>query len=174
MLLESQFLPTLAWQLCCWLCAVSDTDFLTDLDVLVCFLRFGYFTEWYQGFKKRFVYFVCLSVLYGYLFTKRIPGVCIGQKRVSDPQDLELWTIVSCRGGCWETSLGPLQEHKSLNCRAISLPLKVCLLLCFTLYMRMFCMYSCMWLLDSLTLGLHMVVSHVGLWKSNSAPVQEQ
>lgn len=41
-------------------------------------------------------------------------GACRSQKRPSDPLELELQVVVSCPPGCWEPSLGLLEEWQVL------------------------------------------------------------
>jgi hypothetical protein len=54
-----------------------------------------------------------MDVLHDCLFTKCMLGACGGEKRVSDPQELEL-VMDSYELPQWvlEPNLGPLQEHK--------------------------------------------------------------
>ena len=43
-----------------------------------------------------------------------MPGACGGQKRASDPLELELQMVVSCCVGA-EINLGPLEEQRVLS-----------------------------------------------------------
>lgn len=56
---------------------------------------------------------MCMNVLYA----TGVPGACSGQKKASDPLELELAMAVShsvSQCGCWELSPGPLQEQLAL------------------------------------------------------------
>lgn len=52
---------------------------------------------------------MCMNVLYA----TGVPGACSGQKKASDPLELELGMAES-QCGCWELSPGPLQEQLAL------------------------------------------------------------
>ena len=43
-----------------------------------------------------------------------VPGACGGQKKASDPLELELQKVVSCRRGCRELGPGSLEEQPVL------------------------------------------------------------
>lgn len=59
------------------------------------------------------VYFVCVGVLHLHICLCNMsgPGAYEGQKKALDSLGLEIQTVVS---GCWELSVGPLEECPGL------------------------------------------------------------
>ena len=92
----------------------------------------SYFKRGFKKYKYTFthfkfefrIYFLCvwLCCLHVYLCTVYMPGAFRGQKRASDPLELELTVVVS-HYGCWESNPDPLQEQPVfLTLRHLSRP----------------------------------------------------
>lgn len=54
-----------------------------------------------------------------------VTGACLGQKKVTDPLEPDSGSQPSC--GCWEPTLGPLQEEQVLVTAESSLQPSSCL-----------------------------------------------